>query len=147
MVKTPEEVKSLEAKLCETLLTLGEVSLESENYEQAVADITECLNMRKVRDDYYMIFTFIEFSCFSLGVQSYLPADSRRIAETYYHLGVALILHDKFNSAVSPCEFRAPCQLTAGGLRRPTTTWVWLQSSTTSLIQLFLLVCSELPPS
>ncbi len=51
MVKTPEEVKSLEAKLCETLLTLGEVSLESENYEQAVADITECLNMRKVRED------------------------------------------------------------------------------------------------
>ncbi len=61
MVKTPEEVKSLEAKLCETLLTLGEVSLESENYEQAVADITECLNMRKVRDDYSVIFTFIEF--------------------------------------------------------------------------------------
>jgi hypothetical protein len=49
VVKTPEEVKSLEAKLCETLLTLGEVSLESENYEQAVADITECLNMRKVK--------------------------------------------------------------------------------------------------
>jgi hypothetical protein len=69
VVKTPEEVKSLEAKLCETLLTLGEVSLESENYEQAVADITECLNMRKVRDDYYMIFT------------------------TYYHPGLALGLH------------------------------------------------------
>ena len=48
MVKSPEEVAGLEAKLCETLLTLGEVSLESEKYEQAVADITECLNMRKV---------------------------------------------------------------------------------------------------
>ncbi len=120
MVKTPEEVKSLEAKLCETLLTLGEVSLESENYEQAVADITECLNMRKVRYDYYMIFTTY------LCVQSSLPADSRRIAETYYHLGVALILHDMFNSAVPPCVFRAPFQLTAGGLRSPTTTWEWL---------------------
>ncbi len=48
MVKSPEEGKILEAKMCETYLTLGEVSLESENYEQAVADITECLNMRKV---------------------------------------------------------------------------------------------------
>jgi hypothetical protein len=48
VVKSPEETAALEAKLCETFLTLGEVSLESENYEQAVADITECLNMRKV---------------------------------------------------------------------------------------------------
>jgi len=82
VVKTPEETKILEAKLCETFLTLGEVSLESENYEQAVADITECLNMRK----------------------SSLPADSRRIAETYYHLGVALGLHDKFDEAIKNLE-------------------------------------------
>ncbi len=33
-------------------------------------------------------------------VQSSLPADSRRIAETYYHLGVALGLHDKFDEAI-----------------------------------------------
>jgi hypothetical protein len=72
VVKTPEEVKSLEAKLCETLLTLGEVSLESENYEQAVADITECLNMRKVRDDYSVKFTFIEFSESRSGKSGFL---------------------------------------------------------------------------
>jgi hypothetical protein len=35
-----------------------------------------------------------------LCVQSSLPADSRRIAETYYHLGVALGLHDKFDEAI-----------------------------------------------
>ncbi len=33
-------------------------------------------------------------------IQSSLPADSRRIAETYYHLGVALGLHDKFDEAI-----------------------------------------------
>ena len=35
-------------KICETLLALGEVSVENETYEQAVTDITECLNKRKV---------------------------------------------------------------------------------------------------
>ena len=35
-------------KICETLLTLGEVSVENETYDQAVTDITECLNKRKV---------------------------------------------------------------------------------------------------
>ena len=29
-----------------------------------------------------------------------LPSDSRRIAETYYHLGVALGLHNKFDEAI-----------------------------------------------
>merc|ERR1739845_266567 len=63
-----EDKKALEMKICETLLLLGEVSLENETYEQAVNDITECLNKRKVLH----------------------PADSRRIAETQYQLGVAL---------------------------------------------------------
>merc|ERR1719228_2872757 len=63
-----EDKKALEMKICETLLLLGEVSLENETYEQAVQDITECLNKRKVLH----------------------PADSRRIAETQYQLGVAL---------------------------------------------------------
>merc|ERR1719289_721865 len=43
-----EDKKALEMKICETLLLLGEVSLENETYEQAVQDITECLNKRKV---------------------------------------------------------------------------------------------------
>merc|ERR1712200_323341 len=41
-----EDKKALEMKICETLLLLGEVSLENETYEQAVQDITECLKLR-----------------------------------------------------------------------------------------------------
>ena len=44
-----DEKKVIETKICETLLLLGEVSLESENYKQAVADINDCLAKRKVR--------------------------------------------------------------------------------------------------
>jgi len=55
------------ARLCDCYLTLGEVSMEGENYAVAVADIAVCLDMRKKS----------------------LPADSRSIAETHYQLGVA----------------------------------------------------------
>merc|ERR1719319_1642126 len=55
------------ARLCDTYLTLGEGSMEGENYTLAVADIAVCLDMRKKS----------------------LPADSRSIAETSYQLGVA----------------------------------------------------------
>ena len=44
-----DEKRVIETKICETLILLGEVSLESENYEQAVADIADCLAKRKVR--------------------------------------------------------------------------------------------------
>merc|ERR1719431_2360163 len=54
-------------KVCETYLHLGEVSLENENYVQAVEDLTVCLTRR----------------------QASLPSDSRSIAETHYQLGVA----------------------------------------------------------
>ena len=37
-----EKSKLLE-RLCSTMLTLGEVSIENENYKQAVEDIKECL--------------------------------------------------------------------------------------------------------
>jgi len=67
-----------ESKLCETFLTLGEVSLENENYTQAVEDLTACLNKR----------------------QEKLPEDSRSIAETHYQLGVALGFQCSFEEAV-----------------------------------------------
>lgn len=72
----------IETKICETLLLLGEVSLESENFEQAVADIADCLAKRKVLH----------------------AGDSRRIAETNYHLGVALGHFEKFDEAVVALE-------------------------------------------
>ena len=44
-----EENKTMiEKRLFETFLTLGEVSLENENYPQAVEDLTLCLNKQQV---------------------------------------------------------------------------------------------------
>ena len=49
--KLTEEVKnSLEKRLFETYLILGEVSLENENYPQAVDDLTVCLEKQQVRN-------------------------------------------------------------------------------------------------
>merc|ERR1712083_870024 len=73
---------TLEKRLCETYLTLGEVSLENENYVQAVEDISLCLERQKAS----------------------LPPDSRSIAETHYQLGVALGFHMKYEEAVVRLE-------------------------------------------
>merc|ERR1719147_351083 len=54
-------------KISDSLLHLGEISIENENYEQALGDIGECLKMR----------------------QNHFPADSRSIAEAHYQLGMA----------------------------------------------------------
>merc|ERR1711887_118090 len=74
---TGDEKSSAQARLCEAYLGLGEVSLENENYSQAVADFTECLNRR----------------------QATLPPDSRSIAETHYQLGVVKFLEEKFEES------------------------------------------------
>merc|ERR1711872_1187862 len=65
--------KDIEEKLCRSILTLGEVSIENENYSQAVEDIQMCLKK-----------------------QESFPKDSRLVAETHYQLGVA----QGFNSQV-----------------------------------------------
>jgi len=75
---TPESKTVIEKKLYETFLTLGEVSLENENYVQAVEDLTLCIERQKAS----------------------LPKDSRSIAETYYQLGVALGFHMKYEEAI-----------------------------------------------
>jgi len=67
----------VEAKLSETYQTLGEVSIENENYPQAIEDLTMCLRRR----------------------QDLLPEDSRCIAETHYQLGVALGFNAQFEEA------------------------------------------------
>jgi len=54
-------------KICDALLHLGEISMENENFDQALEDLGECLKMRKEN----------------------FPADSRSIAETFYQLGLA----------------------------------------------------------
>ncbi len=76
---TSQQRLDLEAKLSETFQTLGEVSIENENYPQAIEDLTMCLNRR----------------------QDLLPEDSRCIAETHYQLGVALGFNANFDEAVN----------------------------------------------
>jgi hypothetical protein len=44
---TGEHKQELQARLCDAYLCLGEVSIENENYGQAVTDLTVCLEMRK----------------------------------------------------------------------------------------------------
>merc|ERR1711976_3729 len=72
-----EKRLALEDKLSETYQTLGEVSIENENYPQAIEDLTMCLRRR----------------------QDLLPEDSRCIAETHYQLGVALGFNAQFEEA------------------------------------------------
>merc|ERR1712156_277068 len=69
----------LESKLSETYQTLGEVSIENENYPQAIEDLTMCLRRR----------------------QDLLPEDNRSVAETHYQLGVALGFNAQFEEAVN----------------------------------------------
>jgi len=69
----------LESKLSETYQTLGEVSIENENYPQAIEDLTMCLRRR----------------------QDLLPEDNRSVAETHYQLGVALGFNTQFDDAVN----------------------------------------------
>ncbi|XP_018575371.1 protein HGV2 [Anoplophora glabripennis] len=64
--------------LAETLVILGEVSLESENFESAINDIKEGLRMQK----------------------ELFPDDSRTVAETFYKLGVAYSTDTQIDEAV-----------------------------------------------
>merc|ERR1712212_1314553 len=66
-----------EVKECESLILLGEVSLENSNFKQAVEDLMTCLAKRLKT----------------------LPADSRSIAETHYQLGVAQAHCEEFANA------------------------------------------------
>jgi len=74
---TAKEAKEGGKKLCDTLLLLGEVSMENENYEQAVEDLNTCLKKR----------------------QETMPIDKRALAQTHYQLGIALGFHQKFEEA------------------------------------------------
>jgi len=82
--KTAETSKDaeLERRLCETYMVLGEISLENENYQQAVEDLTICLNKR---------------------IES-LAADSRCIAESHYELGIAQGFDMKWDESVASLE-------------------------------------------
>merc|ERR1712112_153266 len=78
-VETEAAEKKLDVlkKISDSLLHLGEISIENENYEQAIEDIGECLKMR----------------------QANFPVDSRSIAEAHYQLGMAQSQSGKFKEA------------------------------------------------
>merc|ERR1712107_589477 len=75
-----DKTKILE-RLCSTMLALGEVSIENENYKQAVEDIQECLKKTEK-----------------------LTKDARIIAETHYQLGVAQGFHAQHDDAVKSLQ-------------------------------------------
>merc|ERR1739848_929594 len=66
-----------EERLCSTMLHLGEVSIENENYQQAVEDIKLCLTK-----------------------QEKMPKDARLTAEIHYHLGLAQAFHQQFDESI-----------------------------------------------
>merc|ERR1711915_707161 len=73
-----ENKAQIEERLCSTIISLGEVSIENENYAQAVEDLKACLSK-----------------------QESLPKDSRIVAETHYQLGVSQGYNNQFEDAVS----------------------------------------------
>jgi len=86
----PEKANA-EAKVCQAILGLGEVSLENENYDTAVQDFKQCLEKSKAT----------------------LPSDSRFIAQVHYQLGMAFGSLKQFpeaesclNSAISVLQAR-----------------------------------------
>merc|ERR1711931_243950 len=66
-----------EERLCSTMLHLGEVSIENENYQQAVEDIKLCLTK-----------------------QEKMPKDARLRAEIHYQLGLAQSFNHQFDESV-----------------------------------------------
>ena len=68
----------VESRVSDTFQTLGELSIENENYEQAIEDLQTCLKRR----------------------QQMMPEDSRCIAETHYQIGVAQGFNLQFDEAM-----------------------------------------------
>lgn len=64
--------------LAETLIVLGEISLESENFSAAIEDIKQGLEIQK----------------------AFYEKDSRKIAETYYKLGIAYSTDSQIDEAI-----------------------------------------------
>ncbi|XP_023240387.1 protein HGV2-like [Centruroides sculpturatus] len=77
--KRQSENKAMQLKTADVLLKLGEVSIESENYKQAVEDLSECLELQT----------------------KLLNSDDRQIAETHYQLGLAHSFDNQFDDAIS----------------------------------------------
>lgn len=64
--------------LAETLIVLGEISLESENFSAAIEDIKQGLEIQEMLNE----------------------TDSRKVAETFYKLGIAYSTNSQLDEAV-----------------------------------------------
>ncbi|XP_053325119.1 nuclear autoantigenic sperm protein isoform X2 [Spea bombifrons] len=74
-----KDTKEAQLKAAQAHLKLGEVSVESENYSQAVEDFLACLNIQK----------------------EHLEAHDRLLAETLYQLGLAYQYNGRHEDAIS----------------------------------------------
>ncbi|XP_073447602.1 nuclear autoantigenic sperm protein [Aquarana catesbeiana] len=74
-----QQNKESQLKAAQAHLKLGEVSIESENYGQAIEDFLACLNIQK----------------------EHLEEHDRLLAETHYQLGLAYQYSTKHESAIS----------------------------------------------
>ncbi|XP_058536482.1 nuclear autoantigenic sperm protein isoform X2 [Ochotona princeps] len=73
-----QETKEAQLYAAQAHLKLGEVSVESENYIQAIEEFQACLNLQ----------------------QQYLEAHDRLLAETHYQLGLAYAYNSQYDEAV-----------------------------------------------
>uniref|UniRef100_A0ABM5G7L2 Nuclear autoantigenic sperm protein isoform X3 n=1 Tax=Pogona vitticeps TaxID=103695 RepID=A0ABM5G7L2_9SAUR len=73
-----QDTKEAQLHAAQAHLKLGEVSIESENYLQAIEEFHSCLALQ----------------------QKYLEAHDRLLAETHYHLGLAYHYNNQYDEAV-----------------------------------------------
>uniref|UniRef100_A0A670IUW3 Nuclear autoantigenic sperm protein n=1 Tax=Podarcis muralis TaxID=64176 RepID=A0A670IUW3_PODMU len=73
-----QDTKEAQLLVAQAHLKLGEVSIESENYSQAIEEFRSCLALQ----------------------QKYLEAHDRLLAETHYHLGLAFHYDNQYDEAV-----------------------------------------------
>uniref|UniRef100_A0A8D0DYV0 Nuclear autoantigenic sperm protein n=1 Tax=Salvator merianae TaxID=96440 RepID=A0A8D0DYV0_SALMN len=73
-----QDTKEAQLHAAQAHLKLGEVSIESENYVQAIEEFHSCLTLQ----------------------QKYLEAHDRLLAETHYHLGLAYHYNNQYDEAV-----------------------------------------------
>ena len=69
----------MKLKAAESYLKLGEVGLETEQYEQAIGDLKSCLKLQK----------------------DHLDPESRRIAETHYQIGLACCFCGQYEDSIT----------------------------------------------
>ncbi|XP_052776536.1 histone-binding protein N1/N2-like isoform X2 [Mya arenaria] len=77
LIYAKDESKEAKLRSAESHLKLGEVSLETEQYEEAIKDLNKCLDIQK----------------------EILDSDNRLIAETYYQLGLAYCFNKNFKES------------------------------------------------